>query len=485
MPRFVSFPGLRYAPARVPLPDVIAPPYDVIGPAEQAELEARSPYNAIHVELPRADGDVYQAAAQRFEQWIADGVLVADAPSLYAYEMEGTDEFGAARRTRGVFGALAIAEGGVLPHEQTTPKAKSDRLDLLRATWVNTSPIWVLTPTALSGALENLGAPDAEAVDDDGIAHRLWVLSQDAADHVTKLLAEEPVLVADGHHRYETAKNYRAEQQAVAGDGPAGHDLVLALAVELAEDQLAVGAIHRLISDATSEDILEVLHRHFVLTPTAPVSADIGQRMVDAGALAVITADGTWLAEPTGVTIESALMDLDSSRLDVALADLSNAAVVYQHGCARVHRSRHRRRSERGGSAAAGHGGPDRRGFPRRRSHAAEDHVLLAEAAHRHGLPAARLMSTGVNLGFSPTPCFVDVANEAWFAHLLGLPGVPGAIDTAKVERARALVVDGVAAAIRDGVTPSAVAVLTPDGSPSQFCSAPTRSSAITRRTPR
>ena len=332
MPRFVSFPGLRYAPAHAPLADVIAPPYDVIAPAEQAALEARSPFNAIHVELPRADGDIYAAAAKRFEQWIGDGVLVADEPSLYAYEMEGTDEFGVGRRTRGVFGALAIAEGGVLPHEQTTPKAKSDRLELLRATRVNTSPIWVLTPTALSSALENLGAPDMEAVDDDGISHRLWVLSQDAADHVTKLLAEEPVLVADGHHRYETAKNYRAEQQSVAGDAPAGYDLVLALAVELAEDQLAVGAIHRLISEVTAEDILTVLSRHFVLTPTASASADIGQRMINVGALAVITDAGTWLAEPTGVTIESALMDLDSSRLDVALAELPNASVVYQHG---------------------------------------------------------------------------------------------------------------------------------------------------------
>ncbi|MDP1794733.1 MAG: DUF1015 family protein, partial [Acidimicrobiales bacterium] len=108
MPRFVSFPGLRYATDRVGLADVIAPPYDVIGPAEQRMLESRSPYNAIHVELAQAEGDVYEAAAQRIRDWIAAGVLAFDEPSLYAYEMAGTDEFGVARTTRGVLGALAI-----------------------------------------------------------------------------------------------------------------------------------------------------------------------------------------------------------------------------------------------------------------------------------------------------------------------------------------------------------------------------------------
>ncbi|HVV35577.1 MAG TPA: DUF1015 domain-containing protein [Acidimicrobiales bacterium] len=332
MPRFVPFAGLRYSLDRVRLADVIAPPYDVVGPAEQAVLEERSPYNAIHVELARADGDPYAAAAQRFAAWIDEGVLVTDRPSLYAYEMRGTDEFGVVRTSRGVFGALAVAEGGVLPHEQTTPKAKTDRLDLLRATKINTSPIWVLTPTALSAAVADLGAPDAEATDDEGVEHRLWILDADRAELVTKLLAEEPVLVADGHHRYEVAKNYREEQRAEHGDGAAPYDLVLALAVELVEDQLAVGAIHRLLSGVDAATILAVLGRHFDLSPAGAVDATIGQRMLDAGSLAVVTADGTWLATPGAGTVSAARMDLDSSRLDVALAELPQATVVYQHG---------------------------------------------------------------------------------------------------------------------------------------------------------
>lgn len=333
MPPFVPFSGLRYALDRVTLAEVIAPPYDVIGPAEQAALEARSPYNAIHVELPRADGDPYAAAARRFDQWMAEGILDSfEEFNFYAYEMRGRDEFGVARSTRGVIGALAIAEGGVLPHEHTTPKARTDRLDLLRATGTNTSPIWVLTPAALRAALDDLGEPDAAATDDEGIEHRLWVLDEDRSDSVTKLLAEEPVLVADGHHRYEVAKRYREEQRAEHGDAPGSYDLVMALAVELAADQLAVGAIHRLINGAPAGAVIDGLSRHFNLRPTEPVDASIGQRMVEAGALAVVTAAGAWLAAPTDATLAAASMDLDSSRLDVALADLDGAAVAYQHG---------------------------------------------------------------------------------------------------------------------------------------------------------
>jgi uncharacterized protein (DUF1015 family) len=332
MPRFLPFPGLRYALDRVSLAEVIAPPYDVIGPAEQATLEERSPYNAIHVELARADGDPYEAAAQRFAEWIEAGVLRFDDASLYAYEMRGTDDFGVERHSRGVLGALSIAEGGVLPHEQTTPKAKTDRLDLLRATATNISPIWVLTPSPITDALTDLGAPDAEATDDEGIEHRVWVLPADRAEHITKLLAAEPVLVADGHHRYEVSKKYRDEQRAAKGDADGPYDFVFALATELVEDELTVEGIHRLISGATATEVLDVLGRHFTLTETGHIDATIGQRMLDAGALAVVAADRVWLAEPTARTTGAATMDLDSSRLDVALAELPDATVVYQHG---------------------------------------------------------------------------------------------------------------------------------------------------------
>src|SRR5207302_6330481 len=125
------------------LGDVTAPPYDVIDSEQQAALEARSPYNVVHVDLPRdeADRDRYTGAGCRFDEWLAAHIIVADdAASFYIYRMGFHDEHGHAHQTAGVIGALELAvpgEGDVLPHERTMPKPKSDRLDLLRACRTN------------------------------------------------------------------------------------------------------------------------------------------------------------------------------------------------------------------------------------------------------------------------------------------------------------------------------------------------------------
>ena len=159
MPRFRPFPGLRYDKS-LPLDKVIAPPYDVVGPEQRAELAARHRANAIHVELPVQDNrsglDKYRAAAQIFSTWRQDGVLVPEpSPVFYAYRM--TVPGGGS--TTGVIGALECeAPGGdILPHEQTIPKDKSDRLDLLRACHANLSPIWGLS---LARGLATAGEPD-------------------------------------------------------------------------------------------------------------------------------------------------------------------------------------------------------------------------------------------------------------------------------------------------------------------------------------
>src|ERR1700688_1094309 len=179
MPRFRPFTGLRYD-SSVPLVQVIAPPYDVVGPDERAELAARHRANSIRVELPvedvRAGLDKYQSAARLFAEWREEGLLVRDhRAAFYAYRM--TVPGGGS--TTGVIGALACeAPGGdILPHEQTIPKDKSDRLDLLRACHATLSPIWGLSlARGLAGAYEPEGSPHAQAVDDDGITHSLWVL---------------------------------------------------------------------------------------------------------------------------------------------------------------------------------------------------------------------------------------------------------------------------------------------------------------------
>jgi uncharacterized protein (DUF1015 family) len=341
VPRFEPFPGLRYSPSHIrSLDDVVCPPYDVISEQERQALEARSPSNVVRLELPHddgAEGDRYEKARVLLDAWRDGGVLRRDAtPSFYGYRMQFTDPAGAARQTLGVVGALGLeAPGtGILPHEETTPKAKTDRLDLLRATRANLSPIWGLSPASgLSEAIRRPDHPVERAVDDDGIVHEMWPIQ--AADEVAAIRAaveSEPVLIADGHHRFETALNYRAEREA-AGQLRGDDRAVMALVVELSEEQLTVQAIHRLLVGLPSDlDVVAALDKWFDITPAEPVDRTIVTRMAEAGALALLTPKQAWLARPRPEVTAAATHDLDSSRLDVALAELPEHQVVYQHG---------------------------------------------------------------------------------------------------------------------------------------------------------
>ena len=170
--------------------------------------------------------------------------------------MTYSDDTGAPRHTVGVLGGLvlpaAAGEGDVLPHERTLPKAKSDRLALLRATRVNLDPIWGLTGGTGLAAIADRALPLAKTVDETGVTHELGAIT-DAADiaAVQAVVGRVPVVLADGHHRFETAITYRDEQRA-AGAATPGDDAVLCLVVELAEDQLWVQPIHRLLDGVGS-----------------------------------------------------------------------------------------------------------------------------------------------------------------------------------------------------------------------------------------
>ena len=152
MPRVLPFAGLRYDPRLVPdLEVVVSPPYDVIAPEEQRELEGRSPYNAVHVELPTdgpgQPGSRYQRAADELAAWRREGVLRLDPRPAYYLSETRFDFGGQSLRRRDLLAALGLepwSSGAVLPHEHTMPAPKADRLELLRATHLNASPIWVL-----------------------------------------------------------------------------------------------------------------------------------------------------------------------------------------------------------------------------------------------------------------------------------------------------------------------------------------------------
>jgi uncharacterized protein (DUF1015 family) len=249
------------------------------------------------------------------------------------------DEHGRTRRTTGVLGALELSrpdEGDILPHEHTTPKAKSDRLDLLRATRHNLSPIWALSLADGLTKLCPVDAPaDATATDEDGVRHELWrVTDPELMSRISERVGSTAVVIADGHHRFETSLAYRDERRAVDGEGGAWN-ATLTYVVELTEDELGVRPIHRLLhGEPVGADLVDAMKGHFDLDPA---TADLGlpEAMAGAGALGLVLPTGdAWLLRPRDGAFPPAMPDLDSSRLDAAVADLPGIELEYQHGTA-------------------------------------------------------------------------------------------------------------------------------------------------------
>ncbi len=339
MPRFEPFPGLRYDRARAELALVTAPPYDVIDAADRQVLAERDPHNVVHIDVPVDGVDPYADAAARLREWRDEGVLTTDpAPTFTANRMTFIDEAGHRHQTLGVIGALEVSratEGGdVLPHERTTPKARSDRLRLMQATEANLSAIWGLSLAhGLSAAISPDTAPDAHWTDPGGVTHEVWRIDDHAVvDRISELAGSAPVVIADGHHRYDVALTYRDERRKRA-DGAAGpYDLTLAMLVELAPDQLVVQPIHRLLSGFGSLDALvAALNVSFTFTGGGQVTPAIGDRLVEEGALALVRPDGTvTLLHPKPGAFDE-VDDLDSARLDHALAGLPHEQ-AFQHG---------------------------------------------------------------------------------------------------------------------------------------------------------
>jgi uncharacterized protein (DUF1015 family) len=225
------FRAVRYSGAAGPLADLVAPPYDAVGDAERAQLFTRSPYNVIHVTLPESADE----AGNLYRAWLADGILEEDdeqAAWLVVEDYVGPD--GVARERRGLAVSLAAepySAGSVLPHERTHPRIREERLRLLRAIRVQPEPIFLLTDAPLDLDVPER-APDLEV---DGT--RLWRLPKlDGA-----ALAESELLIADGHHRYESTVDLGAEL------GPAGAR-IMALVVSVDDPGLHVFPTHRVFA---------------------------------------------------------------------------------------------------------------------------------------------------------------------------------------------------------------------------------------------
>jgi uncharacterized protein (DUF1015 family) len=348
VPRFEPFAALRYS-SDEPLDDVTAPPYDVLSSGDVDALLHRHDHNIVAVDVPldRDGPDRYDLAARRVASWIDEGVLVLDpSPSLTLYRMEFTDETGRRRHTVGVIGALEVVDvgaDGVLPHERTTPKAKTDRLDLTRATHCNLSPVWGLSLTAgLSELLNEPGEPIGRCIDENGVVHRVERIVDPARlASISTAVAANSVLIADGHHRYAISRSYRDEVRAATGRVDTGAELTMTYVAELVDEQLSIDPIHRVYRGVSADNLAAHLTICFVPMQAGTVTARFAAEAIDRGAMCMVRPDGSgvWLTPRPGAF--AGVRALDGAYLEHALADLrgvDGAAidVGYQHGVGNV-----------------------------------------------------------------------------------------------------------------------------------------------------
>ncbi len=268
---------------------VVAPPYDVIDAEQRARLAASSPYNVVGIDLPQND-DPYRHAAELLESWRADGaVLQDDRPAIWALVQDYTGPDCLQRTRHGFLARVRIEEygaGRIRPHERTHPGPKEDRLRLTRATKANLSPIFSLFSDPAGGAWSALApttaqTPWGQCEDEDGTVNRLWRIDDPASiAAVQEALGDAELLIADGHHRYETARVYAEE---IGGEGP--HRYVLMCLVALQDPGLTIFPTHRLVRGLRPdqhEALANALRRDFeieALPDTGALAPEAGDRV--------------------------------------------------------------------------------------------------------------------------------------------------------------------------------------------------------------
>ena len=267
--------ALHYDLAKVGgLQPVAAPPYDVIDAAQRAELLGRSPYNVVEVDLPQNGGDPYAHAAEVLTQWSKDGIVVRDTtPALWALAQDYTGPDGTTRTRHGVFARVRVEDygpGRIRPHERTHPGPKEDRLRLTRATRANLSPIFSLYDDPSNAAWNAVKpftdqAPWGEVTDDEGTVHKLWRIDDaHAVQAFQDALKGTELLIADGHHRYETARVYQQEEPKA--------DHVLMCLVALQDEGLTVFPTHRLVTKADKSALETAIERDWTTEPQETLS---------------------------------------------------------------------------------------------------------------------------------------------------------------------------------------------------------------------
>ncbi|MGQ9629750.1 MAG: DUF1015 domain-containing protein [bacterium] len=296
MAEIKAFRGVRYDPSKVDLSKVVAPPYDVISEEDKEFFYNLSDHNVVRLILGRefetdtGENNRYTRAASFFRDWLERGILIVEErPSIYLYEQEFTLEGGMPLRRRGFIALCRLEEfheGGVFPHEETFPKPKEDRLNLLRACRANFSQVFSIYDDPdfrIERVLEREASRgySLEVVDRDGIKNRLHAISDPSViSYISEHMRQRPIFIADGHHRYETALAFRNEMRAQnprnAGDAPFDYTMMMFVAMQ--DPGLAIISTHRLVFGLSRERIdrmFKVLGAHFDTFPHSDVGAMI------------------------------------------------------------------------------------------------------------------------------------------------------------------------------------------------------------------
>lgn len=274
-----SFRAIRYNPEKVNLKDVITEPYDRITPAMQEEYYKRSPYNVVRIILgkddePHPEKNKYKRAKIYIDEWLKNGIFIReDKKALYIYQQKFKVD-GMEMVRNGLIGAVKLEEFSskkVLPHEKTFPKPKEDRFNLLTATNTNTEQIFLLYDdeekrirNLIESAIKK--AEKAFSVEDeDGIIHSLFVIKdEDIIKEIQKLLAPKTLIIADGHHRYETSLLFKRENEKNRKSEEEPFDFIMMTLFALQDENLVILPTHRLVKGLKLEFSLEeVLHPYF------------------------------------------------------------------------------------------------------------------------------------------------------------------------------------------------------------------------------
>jgi len=340
---FIPFRAFRYDTSNAgPLSGLICPPYDVIDEKERERLYARSPFNFVRIEFPKASADdKYARAASDLSDWIRREMLRRDGRASFYLHEHAFDVAGQRLVRRGIFGGLRLypqSEGVVLPHELTFPKAKADRLELLRATRANTSPVFGMFADT-SGLMRSLGEVARTPAGETTIgteSHRLERIDDAAAvGRVTATLRDARVYIADGHHRYETALNYLAESDGIGASAPERYTLAFLCALD--DPGLRIFATHRIVRGA--EDALE-----------SAIARSFDASEIDRGALGdiqpgiVVARAGVFRSLALRPTTDLSSLPAAWRTLPVAIAEEllvrpvrdAGAEITYEHDTARA-----------------------------------------------------------------------------------------------------------------------------------------------------